>query len=105
VSVITFDLQALVFTVVLVGVFGSVWGIAGLGSAYGEIGEGGVEASDAQDVPTSPLSEARDMLDARSRSRVRRGKQPLDVNLEIALLISPGPETQGPDPLGGDPGR
>lgn len=86
-----------IFAVVI---FATVIGIATLGSsrsAFDQIGANGL--NDGSDRPASePVSgaaftamrdeEARQMLVARNLRRVRQGKEPLDVERELARLIS-----------------
>ncbi len=94
------------FTVVVVGAvvlfvlvgFGSF--LAG-GSLYDKIGEGGLSMGEgspgapAGPQPGSPLAQAereqeiRQMLQARSDRRVRKGGEALDIDAEMALLEEP----------------
>ncbi len=86
-----------IFSVVIIA---ALIGIATLGSsrsAYGEIGANGL--NDGSDRPANePVSgagftqvrdeEARQMLEARNARRVRQGKEPLDVERELARLLT-----------------
>jgi hypothetical protein len=99
-----------VFTAV---VFGSValFFVVGIlsmlahGSAYDEIGQGGLSLHDSHasgppaPPPNSPAARAereqeiRQMLQARSERLVRRGQQGLDLDAEVAKLEQPQPAT------------
>lgn len=95
-----------IFSVVIVA---AVIGVLTLGtskSAFDQIGANGL--NDGSDRPsTEPTSgagftqlrdeEARQMLEARNARRIRQGKEPLDVDAELARLLSAG------TPAGSDP--
>lgn len=102
------------FTVVIVGavaLFALVGVISWLtgASIYDQIGEGGLSdgsrtdwgggAPTAPPPPDSPAARAeqeleiRQMLQARSDRRVRRGEQPLDIDAEVARLRGPSAQS------------
>src|SRR5207248_7522997 len=75
---------------------------------YAQIGRGGLSLRDGSDRPASePLSgagfeavrddEIRQMLEARNERRIRRGQEPVDVEAELAALVS-GRGDPAPDP-------
>jgi nitrogen fixation-related uncharacterized protein len=80
---------------IAVGTF--VWS----GTAYDDIGKGGLSLRDGSDrpageTPPSGLASARErdeeirqMLAARNERRVRRGEEPLDLEAEVARLTAP----------------
>jgi hypothetical protein len=89
----------LVVVVVLAVVVGIVT-IVGVGRAYDQIGRGGLSLRDGSDRParevTSPAAaagerdeEIRQMLEARNARRRRQGREPLDVEAELAALSRP----------------
>jgi hypothetical protein len=71
----------------------------GTGRAYEQIGRGGLSLGDGSDRPArepAPAvaagereAEIRQMLDARNARRARQGKEPLDVEAELAALTRP----------------
>jgi hypothetical protein len=88
----------LVVVVVLAAIVAIIT-FAGFGRAYEQIGRGGLSLRDGSDRPAgepSPLvaagerdAEIRQMLEARNARRVRQGREPLDVDAELAALTSP----------------
>lgn len=57
------------------------------GDAFGSIGKGGLETSKPPPEPMMGRSqEIRQMVEAKSARRVRKGLEPLDVDAEIARL-------------------
>jgi hypothetical protein len=94
------------FTVVVVGavalfVLVGVGSFLAGGSLYDKIGEGGLSMGESSPSgpsgppPNSPLAQAereqeiRQMLQARSDRRVRKGGEALDIDAELALLEAP----------------
>ena len=85
-----------IVVVVVIGAIVAVFTVAGSGRAYDEIGRGGLSLRDGSDRPArepTPAvaagerdAEIRQMLEARSARRVRRGGEPLDVDAEFAAL-------------------
>jgi hypothetical protein len=73
--------------------------IAGFGRAYDQIGRGGLSLRDGSDQPAREVTpamaagerdeEIRQMLQARNARRIRQGKEPLDVEAELAALARP----------------
>jgi hypothetical protein len=73
----------------------SYWGS---GRIYGSLGRsGGLVMDDPPPAPASPaaraeaVEEIRQMLEAKSARRVARGEPPLDVDAELAMLVSSTP--------------
>jgi hypothetical protein len=105
--------EAFGIVIFAVVVLAAVIGVATLGSsrrAFDQIGANGL--NDGTDRPASePLSgaaftavrdeEARQMLEARNARRVRQGKAPLDVERELARLVS-APTTHADPGLAGE---
>jgi hypothetical protein len=109
-----------VFGTVGLSVVMSIVFLLSKGSMYDEIGSGGLPGEDeapgggspfGQSVPdyrsmaASPTlqqaereQEIRQMLQARSERRVRRGEPALDVDAEVARLTAPQPASTGHDP-------
>ncbi len=85
------------FIVVGVGVGVAMVTFAMSGKVYDEIGKGGLfNEDDAHGRPPTPATSAavrddeiRQMLEARNARRVRQGKEPIDVEAEIAKLTRP----------------
>jgi hypothetical protein len=73
--------------------------VAGSGRAYDQIGRGGLSLRDGTDRPardSAPSTaagerdeEIRQMLAARNARRVRQGREPLDIEAELAGLSRP----------------
>ena len=73
--------------------------LSGTGRAYDEIGRGGLSLRDGSDRPAREVTpamaagerdeEIRQMLQARNARRLRQGKEPLDVEAELAALARP----------------
>lgn len=109
--------EALVILAIAVFVIGGLLSTLGPGSAYEQIGKGGLsigdssrEESEDQEDPQANAAdreqEIRQMLRARSERLQRQGKDPLDIDTELARLDDP--DIQQPDLPGGastyDPG-
>jgi hypothetical protein len=88
----------LVVVVVLAAIVAIVT-LAGFGRAYDQIGRGGLSLRDGSDRPAHEATpavaagerdaEIRQMLEARNARRIRQGKEPLDVEAEMAALARP----------------
>ena len=88
----------LVVVVVLAAIVAIVT-LAGFGRTYDEIGRGGLSLRDGSDRPARDATpamaagerdeEIRQMLQARNARRIRQGKEPLDVEAEMAALARP----------------
>jgi hypothetical protein len=83
----------LVVVVVLAAIVAIV-AFIGSGRTYEQIGRGGMslgEGSDrpAPETPAVAAAEIRQMLEARNARRVRQGKEPLDIDAEMAALARP----------------
>jgi hypothetical protein len=86
----------LVVVVVLAAIV-AVIAVIGSGRAYDEIGRGRLSLRDGSDrparAPTPAVAaserdeEIRQMLEARNARRVRQGKEPLDVEAEVARRL------------------
>lgn len=98
-----------VFAVVAIAAVVAVVTLAGSGRSYDEIGHGGLALRDGEDdfpagphAPAPPVSaavrdeEIRQLVQARSDRRVRRGEAPLDVDAEVARLVGPAAPTVDP---------
>jgi hypothetical protein len=84
--------------VVILAAIVAVITVAGSGRAYDQIGRGGLSLRDGSDRSArdrAPAAagerdeEIRQMLRARNARRVRQGKEPLDVEAELAALSRP----------------
>jgi len=83
---------------------------SGAGSAYDEIGRGGISREDDYNRTSAPAPQAsaatqaeleleiRQMLGARSERLVRRGEPALDIDAELARLLAQEPDSATPDP-------
>ena len=88
----------LVVVVVLAAIV-AIATLAGFGRAYDQIGRGGLSLRDGSDRPAREATpamaagerdaEIRQMLEARNARRIRQGKEPLDVEAEMAALARP----------------
>jgi hypothetical protein len=88
----------LVVVVVLAAIV-AVIAIAGSGRVYDQIGRGGLSLRDGSDRPArAPVpgvaagerdEEIRQMLEARNARRLRQGRDPLDIDAEMAALRRP----------------
>jgi hypothetical protein len=88
----------LVVVVVLAAIVAIVT-LGGFGRAYDQIGRGGLSLGDGSDRPAHDVTpamaagerdeEIRQMLEARNARRIRQGKEPLDVEAEMAALARP----------------
>jgi uncharacterized membrane protein len=91
----------LIFVVVGAAAVVAVVTLAGAGTAYRQIGTGGLSLRDGSDRPArEPLAggaagaaerelELRQLLEARNMARERNGKPPIDVEAELAALARP----------------
>jgi hypothetical protein len=85
--------------VVVLAVIVAIVTIAGFGRAYDQIGRGGLSLRDGSDRPARASTpamaagerdeEIRQMLQARNARRIRQGKEPLDMEAEMAALARP----------------
>lgn len=90
-----------VVAVVVAAAIVAIVTLAGTGRAYGQIGRGGLSLGDGADRPAHEPAlgsgaaiaerdaEIRQMLEARNARRVRQGREPLDVEAELAALMAP----------------
>ena len=99
----------LVVVVVLAAIVAIVT-LGGFGRAYDQIGRGGLSLRDGSDRPAREITpamaagerdeEIRQMLEARNARRIRQGREPLDIEAEMAALarpaIDPGLAARGP---------
>jgi len=82
-----------IVVVVIVGAIVAVITVAGTGRAYDDIGRGGMSSEPAPHAESGAReAEIRQMLEARSARRVRRGEEPLDVDAELAALTRGAPD-------------
>jgi hypothetical protein len=82
-----------IVVVVIVGAIVAVITVAGTGRAYDDIGRGGMSSEPAPQAEAGAReAEIRQMLEARSARRVRRGEEPLDVDAELAALTRGAPD-------------
>jgi hypothetical protein len=82
-----------ILVVVIVGAIVAVITLAGTGRAYDDIGRGGMSSEPAPQAESGAReAEIRQMLEARSARRVRRGEEPLDVDAELAALTRGAPD-------------
>jgi hypothetical protein len=82
-----------IVVVVVIGAIVAVITVAGTGRAYDDIGRGGCAAEPAAHAEVGAReAEIRQMLEARSARRVRRGEQPLDIDAELAALTRGAPD-------------
>jgi hypothetical protein len=82
-----------IVVVVIVGAIVAVITVAGTGRAYDDIGRGGMSSEPSPQAESGAReAEIRQMLEARSARRVRRGEEPLDVDAELAALIRGVPD-------------
>lgn len=85
--------------VVILAVIVAIVTVGGLGRAYDQIGRGGLSLRDGSDRPAREVTpamaagerdeEIRQMLEARNARRIRQGREPLDVEAEMAALSRP----------------
>jgi len=88
-----------IFGVVIVAVIVAVLTLRVTGRAYDQIGRGGMSLRDGSDRPVGEATpamavaerdeEIRQMLEARNARRLRQGREPLDVEAEMAALARP----------------
>jgi hypothetical protein len=86
-----------IVVVVVLAAIVAVIAIAGSGRLYDQIGRGGLSLRDGSDRPAADPApaaladereeEIRQMLEARNARRVRQGKEPLDVEAEVARRL------------------
>ncbi len=88
------DLQLVVLVGVAVGVLGALWTFAGAKDAYGSIGKGYLEPPTPEETcggfgswNGEVAADASQLIEARSRLRVRHGKSPLDPVAELRALL------------------
>lgn len=88
--------DAFIYVLVGVVVVSAIAAVLSLrGDRYGHIGEGGLFGDSTDGRPDEPVSaairdeEARQMLEALNLRRVARGKEPLDVEAELARRTQP----------------
>ena len=93
-----------IFAVVAVAAVVAVGTFFTSGKAYDQIGKGGLSLRDGSDRPVGEpqLSgaaadaerdeEIRQMLEARNARRIRRGEEPVDVEVELAALTAARPQ-------------
>ena len=86
------------FVVVAVCAVVALIAFAGSGKVYEQIGKGRFSLRDGTDRPPNEPAggssadreaEIRQLLTARNERRIRRGEPPLDVDAELAALLSP----------------
>jgi hypothetical protein len=85
--------------VVILAALVAIVTVSGFGKAYDQIGRGGLSLRDGSDrparEPTPAIAagerdeEIRQMLQARNARRLRQGREPLDVEAELAALSRP----------------
>jgi hypothetical protein len=77
--------------VVVIAALVAVAAFVGTGRAYEQIGRGGLSLGEpaAPPAPGERDLELRQMLEARSARRVRKGGEPLDIDAELAALTRP----------------
>lgn len=92
-----------IFVVVIGATIVGIWTLAGARRSYDEIGKGAMSLNDGTDRPADEPTpggaaasairddEIRQMLEARSARRVRKGEAPLDIEAELARLTAPAP--------------
>jgi hypothetical protein len=88
-----------IVVVVVLAAIVAVVAAAGSGRAYDQIGRGGLSLGDGADRPAREPTpsvaagereaEIRQMLEARNARRLRQGKEPLDLDAELAALERP----------------
>jgi hypothetical protein len=88
----------LVVVVVLAAIV-AIGTLGGFGRAYDQIGRGGLSLRDGSDRPAGEIApamaagerdeEIRQMLEARNARRLRQGREPLDLEAEMAALARP----------------
>jgi hypothetical protein len=81
-----------IVVVVVIGAIVAVITVAGSGRAYDDIGRGGMSAEPSVQAEVGAReAEIRQMLEARSARRVRRGGEPLDAELAALTRGAPDP--------------
>jgi hypothetical protein len=83
------------FVVVVLGVIVAAATLVTSGKAYEQIGKGGLSLGDGTDRPAGEPMDAgslairddiRQMLQARNERRIRKGQEPVDIDVELAEL-------------------
>jgi len=94
------------FLVVVIGVsllalVGAVVALAMSGGSYDHVGRGGLSIGEDSPPPRSPggsradrEAEIRQLLDARNARRAARGEAPVDVDAELAALVTPAADPE-----------
>jgi hypothetical protein len=85
--------------VVILAALVAIVTVSGFGKAYDQIGRGGLSLRDGSDrparEPTPAMAagerdeEIRQMLEARNARRIRQGREPVDIEAELAALARP----------------
>jgi hypothetical protein len=85
--------------VVILAALVAIVTLSGFGKAYDQIGRGGLSLRDGSDrparEPTPAMAagerdeEMRQMLEARNARRIRQGREPVDIEAELAALARP----------------
>jgi hypothetical protein len=82
-----------IVVVVVIGAIVAVITVAGTNRAYDDIGRGGFASEPAPQAEVGAReAEIRQMLEARSARRVRKGQDPLDIDAELAALTRGTPD-------------
>lgn len=105
--------------VVVAGAVGGIWAAARNRDAYGDVGGGplamdrataGHGAATGGGIPPTPAqaeaereAEIRQLLEARNARRVARGREPVDVDAELARLLAADGPASGQDRATADP--
>jgi hypothetical protein len=98
VSQVESGLAVVVIVVSILGIVGAVVAFAGSGRLYDEVGRGSFSLDRAPPEGPAPDSaagraeaaaEIRQLVEAKSARREKRGEAPLDVDAEVAALTSP----------------
>ena len=100
-------LGVVIFVVVILAAIIALMSLVGRNDLYDQIGRGGLSIRDDPAPPPEPVAgspaakveqeeEVRQMVQARSDRRERRGQPPLDVEDEVAKLLAPAPVAADP---------
>jgi hypothetical protein len=82
-----------IVVVVIIAAIVAVITVAGSNRAYDDIGRGGFAVEPAPQAEVGAReAEIRQMLEARSARRVRQGREPLDIDAELAALTRGAPD-------------
>ena len=94
-------LGIVIFVVVGVGAVIAVVSLFGRSRLYDDIGRGGLSIGEDSPPPRSPggsradrEAEIRQLLDARNARRAARGEAPVDVDAELAALVTPAADPE-----------